>query len=143
MSFRRILIAIDREAVAAHAAEVGGELADELRAQMALVHVMDHGPGGAETGTSPDQQAALRKQEGKRLVGDFRRRLSPTTAVLEFVETGSPAEEIVKAAMNWPADLIVIGSHGRTGARRAFLGSVAEAVMRQAPCPVLVVRGKA
>jgi nucleotide-binding universal stress UspA family protein len=137
MSFRRILIAIDREAVAAHAAEVGGELADELRA------VMDHGPGGAETGTSPDQQAALRKQEGKRLVGDFRRRLSPTTAVLEFVETGSPAEEIVKAAMNWPADLIVIGSHGRTGARRAFLGSVAEAVMRQAPCPVLVVRGKA
>ena len=143
MSFRRILIAIDSEAVATHAAEIGGELANELRAQLALVHVMDPEPRGADVGAARDKERAMRTQEGKRLVGDFRRRLSPTTAALEFVEAGSPAEEIVKAAKNWPADLIVIGSHGRSGMRRAFLGSVAEAVMRQAPCPVLVVRAQA
>lgn len=46
----------------------------------------------------------------------------------------------VNAAKEWPADLIVIGSHGRGGVKRALLGSVAEGVMRHAPCPVLVVR---
>ena len=59
------------------------------------------------------------------------------------MQIGSPVGEVVKAAKDWPADLIVIGSHGRGGIRRALLGSVAEGVMRQAPCPVLVVRAKA
>jgi nucleotide-binding universal stress UspA family protein len=58
------------------------------------------------------------------------------------VQTGTPATAITKAAKDWPADLIVIGSHGRSGMRRALLGSVAEGVMRNAPCPVLVVRAQ-
>jgi nucleotide-binding universal stress UspA family protein len=49
----------------------------------------------------------------------------------------------VNAAKEWPADVIVIGSHGRAGVTRVLLGSVAEAVMRHAPCPVLVVRPEA
>jgi nucleotide-binding universal stress UspA family protein len=65
-----------------------------------------------------------------------------SSPVLEFVPVGDAASEIAKAAEDWPADLIVIGSHGRGGIRRALLGSVAEGVMRQASCPVLVVRGK-
>jgi nucleotide-binding universal stress UspA family protein len=81
MSFRRILIAVDGEAVAAHAAEIGGELADELRAQLAFVHVMDPGPRGAEIGLRPDEQTASRQLEGRRLVGDFRRRLLPSGTV--------------------------------------------------------------
>jgi universal stress protein A len=56
---------------------------------------------------------------------------------------GKPAAEIVNAAKEWPADVIVIGSHGRAGVTRVLLGSVAEAVMRHAPCPVLVVRPEA
>ncbi|MGE5112215.1 MAG: universal stress protein [Acidobacteriaceae bacterium] len=48
---------------------------------------------------------------------------------------------MVKAANEWPADLIVIGSHGRGGVERLLLGSVAESVTRHAACPVLVVRG--
>jgi nucleotide-binding universal stress UspA family protein len=144
VAFRKILIAIDSDAVAARAAEVGGELAHELRAQLALVHVTDNPGPRAEMGAAAqDDERALRRHEGKRLLSDFHRRLSPTTAALEFIEAGNPAEEIVKTAKNWPADLIVIGSHGRTGMRRALLGSVAEAVMRGAPCPVLVVRAQA
>lgn len=55
------------------------------------------------------------------------------------VRTGAPAREAVAEAAEWPAELVVVGSHGRGGAARALLGSVAEAVVRDAPCSVLVV----
>lgn len=53
---------------------------------------------------------------------------------------GDPATEILAAAESWRADLIVMGTHGRGGLGRLVLGSVAEAVMRHAPCPVLTVK---
>ena len=53
---------------------------------------------------------------------------------------GNPADEILKAAGDLPADLIVMGTHGRRGLSRMVLGSVAEAVMRKAASPVLTVR---
>lgn len=56
------------------------------------------------------------------------------------VRTGHPDREIVKAAEESGADLIVIGSHGRTGVEHALLGSVAEKVLRKAHCPVLTVK---
>ncbi len=56
--------------------------------------------------------------------------------------TGTPAEEIVPLAKALPADLIIRGTHGRTGLPHALLGSVAEQVVRQAPSPVLTVRPK-
>jgi universal stress protein A len=56
------------------------------------------------------------------------------------VQTGVPVEEIVQMAARERADMIVMGTHGRTGLNRALLGSVAERVIRLAPCPVLTVR---
>ena len=56
------------------------------------------------------------------------------------VVAGHPAETIVHVAQERAADLIVMGTHGRTGLRHALLGSVAEKVVRLAPCPVLTVR---
>jgi universal stress protein A len=53
---------------------------------------------------------------------------------------GSPAEEIVDAAKEWTADLICLGTHGRTGLSHLLLGSVAERVVRLSPCPVLTCR---
>lgn len=143
MSFRRILIAVDSEPIAAHAADVGLELARSLGAEVALVHAIDTSPGyGADTGISPNELIDQAKQDGKRLLEGFRRRLSLQPSALEFVVAGTPEDEIVKAAGEWPADLIVIGSHGRGGVQRALLGSVAEGVVRHAPCPVLVIRAK-
>lgn len=55
---------------------------------------------------------------------------------------GVPFEQIVKAAKDEHADMIVIGTHGRTGLNRLLLGSVAERVIRLAPCPVVTVRQK-
>ena len=56
------------------------------------------------------------------------------------VRVGSPSAEIVHAAATLPADMIVISTHGRTGLKHLLIGSVAEQVVRRAPCPVLVVR---
>jgi len=60
--------------------------------------------------------------------------------VATAMEEGNPKSVIVDFAAKWPADLVVIGSHGHTGFGRFFLGSVAETVVRHAPCSVLVVR---
>ena len=57
-----------------------------------------------------------------------------------YVVWGHPADQICRFASESDADLIVIGSHGRTGISRAILGSVSHAVANQAPCPVTIVR---
>jgi nucleotide-binding universal stress UspA family protein len=139
MGFRRILIAVDGEPIAAHAADIGVELARSLGAELALIHVVEP-PSGPDAGIIPDGLMAQIEQDGKRLLAGFRQRLSLQPSALEFVQKGIPSTEIVRAAKAWPADLIVIGSHGRAGIVRTLLGSVAEGVMRHASCPVLVVR---
>lgn len=143
MVFKKILVAIDGEPIAAHAADIGAELARLAGAEMAFVHVIDAALiNAADTGIQPAVLAASAKEDARKLINDFRKRLPQPLTALEFVQIGSPLAEIVNAAKDWPADLIVIGSHGRGGIKRALLGSVAEGVMRHAPCPVLVVRAK-
>jgi len=56
------------------------------------------------------------------------------------VVTGIPSEDIIRVAQELPADLIIMGTHGRAGMSHLLLGSVAEKVVRRAPCPVLTVR---
>jgi universal stress protein A len=142
MAFRRVLIALDDSAAAAHAVDVGIDLASSLRAEVALVHVIDPSFASArETGISPAALLADADREARQLLAEFRARLAPLPVpALEFIRTGKPGHEMIKVANEWPADLIVIASHGRTGVSRLLLGSVAEAVVRHAPCPVLVVR---
>lgn len=144
MSFRKILIAVDESAFAARAADVGLELARSLGAEVALIHVVDPSVDAyaPEGGIPASELIALAQQDGRRLVAAFSQRASLQPPPLEFIHIGKSATEIVKAAKDWPADLIVIGSHGRGGVKRLLLGSVAEAVMRHAACPVLVVRAE-
>ena len=59
-----------------------------------------------------------------------------------LVWEGEPGEAIVEAATSEQVDLIVVGSHGRSGMGRFLIGSVSDYVVRRAPCPVLVVRGR-
>lgn len=143
VAFRKILVAIDSEPIAARAADTAAEFARLAGAELAFVHVIDDAlVNPADTAVQPAVLVASAKEEAKKLIADFRRRLPPPAAALEFVAIGKPATEIVSAATEWPADLIVIGSHGRGGIKRALLGSVAEGVMRHAPCPVLIVRAE-
>ena len=140
MSFGKILIAVDRGPIAAHAVDVGLNLANSLKAELALIHVTEPPAAGSDTGISIVNYMKLARGEGQRLLTGIRERQSLPASVHEFLEAGDAAAEIVKASKEWPADVIVIGSHGRSGVSRVMMGSVAEAVLRQAPCPVLIVR---
>lgn len=144
MSFQKLLIAVDENPISAHAIDVGVDLAQSLRAQVALVYALDpsliYAP---EAGMAFDDLALAAERDGTRLMADLRARLPAGLHPLQFLPRGEPGQEIVKAAKDWGADLIVVGSHGRRGLTRALVGSVAETVMRHAPCPILVVRPKA
>ena len=138
----RILVALNSEPLAVHAADVGMTLAHSLKADLAFVYVIgEPSEIGADGGLSADEVIRMAKQEGKDLIAAIRQR-DPKLSSVEFLPVGRAASEIVKAAREWPANLIVIGSHGRRGIKRAVLGSVAEAVMRHAPCPVMVVKAE-
>lgn len=141
MSFKRILVAIEAGPIAARAADVAIGLARSLGAELAVIHAIDPALGYAPESEVPAAELIkLAQDEGKRLLAAFRQRAAVEPAPVEFSPTGRPSAAIEAAAREWRADLIVIGSHGRMGIKRALLGSVAEAVMRHAPCPVLVVR---
>jgi nucleotide-binding universal stress UspA family protein len=105
------------------------------------VHAIEPGLSQAP-GITPNELIAEAEREGRRLIAGFYQLLQQTSSPLEFIHVGKPASEIVRTAKEWPADVIVIGSHRRHGIQRALLGSVAEEVMRHAPCPVLVIRAR-
>jgi len=141
MPFRKVLIALDDDPIAVHAARTGVELARVLGAEMALVCVMDRSAAEAAAPEIPrDELLAEARDHAVHVITEWVPKLVPGGAVQTFTPEGRPAREIVDAARVWSADLIVIGSHGRGGLTHALLGSVAEAVMRHAHCPVLVVR---
>lgn len=143
MPFRRVLIAVDSEPVAAHAADVGIDLARSLAAEIAFIHVVDpKSDSHPESGIGASELAVRLQAGAKRLLEVFCGHLPADVKALEFIRTGEAATEIVNTAKQWEADFIVIGTHGRCGIKRAILGSVAEKVMRQAPCPVLAVRAR-
>ena len=70
-------------------------------------------------------------------------KLNERLSVSPTVGVGKPAEEILRVARDEAVDLIVMGTHGRTGLRHVLVGSVAEAMMRIAPCPVFTVKAAA
>ena len=139
---RRILIPTDGSEGVKLAVRKGVGLARLAGAEVLGVYVMDSAsfaplPGDFEWESLRD---AFEEQARHALsfVEEAAReeRVSARTRVLE----GHPSEEILKAAREWPADLIVMGTLGRSGLAHLLLGSVAERVMRHAPCPVMVVR---
>lgn len=137
--FKRILVAVDETPLSAHAAGVAAELAAALGAEVALLHVVTSSEGLAPDVPVPaGELVAAAERDAQRLLADLGRRFR--TEPLRFVPFGRPVHEIVAAAKTWPADLVVVGSHGRGRMGTALLGSVADGVVRGAPCPVLVVR---
>ncbi len=142
---RTILVATDFSEYADHALEYAVNFAAELGATIHLVHAITISVGlfpeiGVaydsliiETSTRKAQDAVDARAEQYRARASF----APTV-----VEVGDAREVIDRIAATIGADLIVMGTHGRRGLRRMLLGSVAESVVRSAPCPVLTVPTK-
>ena len=139
--FKRILAPIDDSACARSALAIAMDLAVSQKAHLCVLHVVDPvngavmNPYGIAFSIMPELT-----EQGQALVTAGARAAQATG--LDAVGTvlqGSPQNTIVGYARDDYTDLIVIGSHGRGGVSRLLLGSVAEGVMREAPCPTLVV----
>ncbi|HTL31028.1 MAG TPA: universal stress protein [Tepidisphaeraceae bacterium] len=137
---KRILIAVDDSAGAAAAAKVGSELAGDVDGTLALLHVIN--PGEAlvpEVGIDPrilKSQRAL----ASALLSRIRARMETKLKVEQFIIECEPVQGILETAREWDADLLVIGADARGRVASLFLGSVADSVLRRAPCPVITVR---
>lgn len=140
-SFKRILVAIDSSPLAARAVSVAIELAKSLGSDLAFVNVVNPAEGVAPEGGLPAGVLLEDlRQHARQTLDTALARAEVAPPPWSFLKEGQPASEIVAAAKEWGSDLIVIGTHGRTGLRRVVLGSVAQAVVHEAPCPVLLVR---
>ena len=146
-AFRRILHPTDFSSASRPAFRKAVQLAKEGRRPLLIVHVLPAMPLIADAyvaATTYDallsSQRAVAKKHLDRLVAQARQAGARASGIL--VDTGVAAEQIVRLARARRADLIVMGTHGRTGFTRALLGSVAARVVALAACPVLTVRGR-
>jgi len=123
------------------------ETAKSNRAELLIVHVMSPvvpvpGDGYVSPQLYDQLASSSRAWAQKRLDGLMAQAKKSRVRVKGFLLEGAPSEEIVRFARARRVELIVIGTHGRTGLAKLFVGSVAERVVAAAPCPVLTVRGK-
>lgn len=145
-----IVVPIDFSAGSDAAAAYATWLAGRLGARLVVVHAfvgLGHAAAGVAPGLIDDFQAteASMREQARRDLEAYGRRLARDAASVpvttRLVEAGpSAADAIVKAVAEARGDLVVMATHGRTGLRRAILGSVAERVVRTADVPVVVVK---
>jgi len=144
---QRILHATDLSTASRPAFELALRLARREGAVLLLLHVLTPpSPFVASTGPPPasylEPLAAARREAGRRLTRILTRaRAAGVRARAQLVEGGA-VERILGVGRRWHPDVIVIGTHGRSGVRHFLMGSVAEHVVRRASRPVLTVRGR-
>lgn len=141
---KRILVPTDFSECSLYALRYANNLARETGANLTLLHVVDSliAPSDLEyVYVDPKAlRAAVEKRASERLTELTRKEIDATEPASPIVRRGRAWEEIIETAKNRKIDLIVIGTHGYSGLKRAVLGSTAERVVRHAGCPVLVVR---
>ncbi|HAV23235.1 MAG: hypothetical protein A2X67_01040 [Ignavibacteria bacterium GWA2_55_11] len=132
---RRILIPTDMSDFSLSALQYAEEVAELFNASLTVVHIVEHEEH--RSGLSDVE----RQQKAKSAIANLlmEKELVPRSISI-VMRHGHAATEIVKAARELNADLIVMSTHGRTGMKHVLLGSVTEKVVRMSPCPVLTVR---
>ena len=143
MIVQHILVPSDFSATADRALEYTIALAQQLHARLTLLHVFDLTPlaMGEPATVVPTTALDTLETEAQHLLQASLERVQRAGLQAEslFVQ-GTPTQTIVDTAGVQGVDLIIMGTHGRTGLQHVLLGSVAEKVLRLAPCPVLVTR---
>lgn len=151
MSIQKILIAVDDSRYADHAAEFGFEMARLCSAEVGLVNIiepiiMPSGSYDSITGITPEvsmvdesEMVRLQKEAAENTVKRIQAQYADQLKITNFTEYGLTADGILKCSAEFGADLIVVGTHNRTGIDRLFMGSIAEHVVRHSKIPVLVV----
>lgn len=140
---KNILVPIDFSDCSRKALQYALPLARQHEAALTLLYVVPSlsYPASEYGGIDyPSLEADLRANRDTDLATLIVKEIAGQAPADAVVRTGSPAIQIVELAKSLPADIIVIATHGHSGFKHVFLGSVAEHVVRHAPCPVLVVR---
>ncbi len=145
--FRRIMHASDFSPASRAAFTRALGLTKLNRAQLTLVHVLTPvmpiaGEGPISPRTWEEIEASTRAAGQKGLSALLARAKKAGVRAAGVLLEGIPHEQIVRAARRRRADVLVMGTHGRTGLAKFFLGSVTARVVATAPCPVLTVRGR-
>jgi nucleotide-binding universal stress UspA family protein len=151
MKINKILIAVDESKYSEHAAEYGFELAHLAKAHVGLVNIVEPivmpssgsdailgTPFESNIGTDPEL-IQVQKEASENIIDRTIKRFGGDLQVTHFSEYGSTADGILQCGSQFGADLIIIGTHSRTGFERLFMGSIAEDVVRHSQVPVLVV----
>ena len=144
--YQRILVPVDGGAIAAGGLDQAILLANLTGATLCLVHMLDAAShcSGFETGPVYCSEVLPRmRQTGERILDESRRRVERAGLKAEtvlFEARCGVSEFVLDYAKRWGAELIVVGTHGRCGAARFFMGSDAERILRGATVPVLLVR---
>jgi len=139
LPFKTILFATDFSPASNVAFNVAGALARDYKARMIVLHVIEpNRVGFSEFGgyIGPDEDKGTAMNLLRAIKAP-----APTITIEHRLLEGDPAAVIAETAEETGADLVVMGTMGRSGLTRLVMGSVAEEVLRRSPCPVLTVRG--
>ncbi len=143
-SVRRILVPLDFSESSYKALAYASALAKQFGARITLLHVVQMSYMVGEYGAIelPELEVQLTTSARTKLESVAREKVPAGQVDGTLIRVGPAVSEIANTAKETNADLLVISTHGYTGLKRIVLGSVAENVVRHAPCPVLVVREK-
>ncbi len=141
-TFQHLLVATDFSDVSGQALEVAVELALERSASLTVVHTCEVPTYAyADLGLAPlDLLTPIADVAGKRLEELLRSVRERCPKAVGVLKVGVPWEQILAAAAETGADLVVVGTHGRRGVAHAVMGSVAERIVRSSPIPVMTIR---
>ncbi|MDO8438431.1 MAG: universal stress protein [Nitrosomonadaceae bacterium] len=144
--YQRILIPVDGSPTSDRALQEALRLAQQQNAQLLLLHVIEEIRFvDIESSINYAELLESMRNSGTKILTQAQTVVQQAgmTAEVKLLEAGGErvASVIVAEAERWPADLIVIGTHGRSGFSRLLFGSVAEGVVRTAQVPVLLIRG--
>lgn len=142
-TYRRILVPVDGSPTSNKALVAALNIARDGDGRVRLVHVLDeltYLTGFEASG----EVFTLLRQAGERVLADAAEvaRSAGVNAEMQFIDEAGVrlGDAVARAAGEWEADLVVVGTHGRRGVQRALMGSGAEQIIRLAPVPVLVIR---
>jgi nucleotide-binding universal stress UspA family protein len=143
MPYQKVLIAVDSSEHSMKVAEHGVNLSSQLGAKIAIVLVIDTSKVNIEgkSGRLPQEQIAELKREADKIINDIAKQFNDSQFE-RFLPEGKPSNEIMTIANDWGADLIIMGTQGKTGIKRLLLGSTAENTIRLSNTPILIVPSK-
>jgi len=147
MTIKRILCASDFSPASRRALRLAQELARTFKAKLFLFHAYERSLPMSNGGYLPpsvlqEMLTATREAARRNLQRLARSPKGKSVRIATLLAEGPPSAAIVRAAKKNRVDLVVMGTHGRTGVQRLLMGSVADRVIRTASCPVLVVGGR-